>query len=126
MRSRTDTRRYYGGEIPRNLGYTSNGGIGTVDDMITLHLEHPITDFETWREAFNTFAGARLKAGVIGERVARPVDDPRYIVVDLDFDSVEPAILFQRFLETQVWATPAASPGLAGCPKTAILERLSS
>jgi hypothetical protein len=94
--------------------------------MITLHLEHPVTDYATWRNAFDRFAQARVTAGVIAERVARPLDDPRYIVVDLDFDSEQQAVSFQRFLETQVWSTPAASPGLAGRPKTAILERVLS
>jgi hypothetical protein len=89
--------------------------------MFTLHIEHPITDYETWRKAFDTFAAARSNAGVVGERISRPVDDPRYIVLALDFDSVEEAVSFQRFLETQVWSSPAASPGLAGLPKTAIL-----
>jgi hypothetical protein len=123
MRSRTDTHRCYGCEIPRNLGFTRRAAIDTVDDMFTLHLEHPITDYETWRSAFENFAEARANAGVVDERVARPVDDPRYIVVDLDFESEQQAQSFQRFLETQVWSTPAASPGLAGRPKTAILER---
>ena len=90
--------------------------------MVTLHIEHPITDYSTWRKAFDSFAAARRQAGVIGERVTRPVDDQRYIVVALDFDAVERAESFRHFLETQVWASPAASPGLDGKPRTAILE----
>ena len=90
--------------------------------MITLHIEHPITDYGTWRTAFDRFSGARLQAGVIGERVTRPVDDPRYIVVALDFDSAEQAVSFREFLETTVWSSPKTSPGLAGPPRTAILE----
>jgi hypothetical protein len=90
--------------------------------MVTLHIEHPITDYETWRKAFDTFAEARINAGVVGERISRPVDDPHYIVLALDFDSVERAVSFQRFLETRIWSSPEASPGLAGLPKTAILE----
>ena len=90
--------------------------------MVTLHIEHPITDYETWRTAFDRFGDARLQAGVVSERVARPFDDPRYIVVDLDFESAERAVNFREFLETQVWSSTAASPGLAGRPRTAILE----
>jgi hypothetical protein len=90
--------------------------------MITLHIEHPITDYDTWRNAFDSFASARLQAGVTGERVARPIDDPRYIVVALDFDSLDRAAAFRAFLETQVWASAAASPGLDGTPKTVLLE----
>ncbi len=90
--------------------------------MVTLHIEHPITDYGTWRAAFSRFSTARVHAGVVGERVTRPVDDPRYIVVALDFDSVEQAVSFREFLETHVWSSTAASPGLAGRPRTAILE----
>ncbi len=89
--------------------------------MTTLHIEHPITDFETWIAAFNRFADARRQAGVRSHRVQQPVDDPKYVLVDLEFDEVEAAEAFRRFLETQVWATPENSPALAGTPKTRIL-----
>lgn len=93
--------------------------------MITLHIEHPITDYGTWRAAFDAFAQARRGAGVIGERIARPVDDPCYIVVTLDFESTERAVAFRHFLETEVWSSPTTSPGLNGRPKTSILELAS-
>ena len=32
--------------------------------MATLHIEHPITDFDTWNAAFARFADARRRAGV--------------------------------------------------------------
>jgi hypothetical protein len=89
--------------------------------MPTLHIEHPITDFETWTAAFNRFADARRQAGVRSHRVQRPVDDPTYVLVDLEFDTVEAAEAFRHFLETQVWATPENSPALAGTPRTRIL-----
>jgi hypothetical protein len=94
--------------------------------MITLHIEHPITDYGTWRGAFDAFAQARHSAGVIAERIARPVDDPCYIVVALDFESTERAAAFRQFLATQVWSSPTASPGLNGHPRTSILETAPS
>jgi hypothetical protein len=90
--------------------------------MPTLHIEHPITDFETWSSAFGRFADARRTAGVRAHRVHRPVDDPRYVVVDLDFDTADEARAFLRFLETNVWADRSSSPALAGDPRTMILE----
>jgi len=57
--------------------------------MATLHIEHPISDFETWNAAFARFAGARRRAGVRDQRILRPVGDPAYVVVDLDFDTRE-------------------------------------
>jgi hypothetical protein len=90
--------------------------------MRTLHIEHPITDLETWVAAFNRFADARRGAGVRAERVQRPIDNPSYVVIDLDFDTTEEAGAFLGFLENQVWKTRANSPGLAGTPETKILE----
>jgi hypothetical protein len=90
--------------------------------MATLHIQHPITDFDTWTAAFGRFADARRGAGVRAQRVQRPVDDTKFVVIDLDFDSTAEAERFRGFLITQVWANPENSPGLAGTPETLILE----
>jgi hypothetical protein len=50
------------------------------------------------------------------------VNDPRYVVIDLDFDTAGEAQSFQSFLTTQVWARPENSPGLAGTPESMVLE----
>jgi hypothetical protein len=89
--------------------------------MSTLHIEHPITDFATWKAAYDRFALRRAEAGVLAERVQQPVDDPRFVVIDLDFASPEAASRFLTFLQTQVWSTPSNSPALAGSPVTRIL-----
>jgi hypothetical protein len=94
--------------------------------MPTLHIEHEITDIETWLSAFNGFADARRNAGVRAERVQRPVDDPNYIVIDLEFGTVAEAQAFLRFLETRVWAIQQNAPALAGAPQTKILEEVRS
>jgi hypothetical protein len=88
----------------------------------TLHIEHPITDFETWTQAFRRFEDVRRQAGVRSHRVLRPVDDPKYVVIDLDFDTPEAAASFGRFLEAKVWASPESAPALAGKPQTRILQ----
>jgi hypothetical protein len=90
--------------------------------MATLHIEHPITDLQTWLGAFRGFEEARKEAGVRAERVRQPVDDDKYIYVSLDFDSVEEATAFKGFLETRVWASAEASPGLDGTPRARVLE----
>jgi hypothetical protein len=92
--------------------------------VTTLHIEHPISDLETWLGAFNRFADARTKAGVRSQRIHQPVDDDRYIYVQLDFDSVDEAAAFKSFLETTVWASSEASPGLAGTPTARILTEV--
>lgn len=93
--------------------------------MATLHIEHPITDLETWLTAFQAFADARRRAGVRDERVKQPVDDPHYIVVDLEFASAEEATAFLRFLKDDVWKIPENAPALAGTPETMILQQVA-
>lgn len=94
--------------------------------MATLHIEHPITDFDLWKTAFDRFAEARRRAGVRGHRIQRPADDPRYVVIDLDFDTPGEAERFLDFLRTQVWSSPNSAPALAGLPQTRILELVDS
>jgi hypothetical protein len=90
--------------------------------MATLHIQHPITDFGVWAAAFNGFADARRHAGVRAERIQQPVDNPKFVVIDLDFDSTDAARSFLGFLSSQVWGDLQSSPALAGTPETMILE----
>lgn len=92
----------------------------------TLHIEHPITDLETWLKAFTRFEDARKRAGVRAQHVRQPVDDDKYIYVTLDFDSVEEAAAFKQFLETTVWASAEASPALDGTPTARILTEVDT
>jgi hypothetical protein len=90
--------------------------------MATLHIEHPISELQTWLGAFGRFAEARQRAGVRAYRIYQPVDDEKYILIDLDFDTVDEAERFKRFLETNVWSSREASPGLAGAPQARVLQ----
>ena len=90
--------------------------------MPTLHIEHAITDVGTWKQAFDRFEEARRAAGVLAHRVHRPIDDPHFVVIDLDFTSVSQARAFLEFLTTEVWAHPERAPALAGTPRTRIIE----
>lgn len=90
--------------------------------MPTLHIEHAISDFATWSAAFNRFADTRCQAGVRSHRTQRPLDDDKYVVIDLDFDTAEAAEAFLSFLTSTVWAAPQNSPALAGTPRTRFLR----
>jgi hypothetical protein len=88
----------------------------------TLHIEHAVTNFDAWSTAFGRFAGLRQQSGVRQQRVQRPVDDPAYVVIDLDFDTTSQAESFLRFLQANVWSSPGNAPALIGTPQTRILE----
>ena len=90
--------------------------------MFTLSIEHAITDFPTWKGAFDRFAPARSEAGVQSHRIRRPVGDEPYLVIELDFPRRDQAENFRQFLMNTVWAKSDASPGLAGTPQARVLE----
>lgn len=89
--------------------------------MATLHIEHAITDLQTWLHAFARFEEARQSAGVRGQQIRRPIDDEHYIYVALEFDSVDEAAAFKGFLESKIWTSAQASPALNGTPTARVL-----
>ena len=93
--------------------------------MATLHIEHPISDLQTWLGAFSRFEEARKKAGVLSQQVHQPVDDDKYIYVRLDFESVDEAAAFKGFLEKTVWSSAESSPALVGTPTARILTEVA-
>jgi len=93
--------------------------------MYTLHIEHAISDFQVWRQAFDRFGDARRQAGVQAHRVGQPVDDPRYVMIGLDFETEAQAEKFLGFLRGTVWSSPQSAPALVGSPQTRILRQSS-
>ena len=93
--------------------------------MLTLHIEHAIHDFESWRTAFDRDPAGCHAGGVRRYRVLRPVDNPNYVMIDLDFDS---RIKAEAFLDAmhKVWESPAAAPALSGAPRAMIVETVDS
>ncbi len=94
--------------------------------MTTLHIEHPVTDLNVWLAAFDRIAEARAKAGVTEQRVLHPVDDPNYIVVDLEFTTTEEAQRFLAFLKSKVWSSIDNAPALDGTPQTKRLQQVAA
>ena len=90
--------------------------------MVTLRIEHAIHDYGEWQHAFDRFADARAKAGVLRFAIRQPVDDPAFLSLDLEFDTAGQAEAFARFLHANVWSSPEASPALAGKPRTQVLD----
>jgi hypothetical protein len=93
--------------------------------MTILHIEHAISEFETWKRAFDSDPLQREQSGVRGYRVFRPDDDPNYILLDLEFDSPGEALSFRAALEG-LWGSRRAAPALVGRPEARILETVES
>lgn len=93
--------------------------------MVTVHIEHPIHDFETWKAAFDRDPVGREQAGVQQYRIHRPTDDPNYVIIDLDFAHTAPAEAFLVAMR-EVWRSPAAAPALKGSPQARIVEMVEN
>jgi len=86
-----------------------------------LQIEHPVRDFETWKAIFDGGQERREVGRVRRYHLYRPVDDPNYIAVDLEFDSRVDAEAFKLGLE-ELWRSPQATPLLGGSPRARIVD----
>ncbi len=59
--------------------------------MYILRIEHPVPDFDGWKKAFDSDPIGREKSGVRRYQVLRPIDDPNYVMIDLEFDTARQA-----------------------------------
>lgn len=70
--------------------------------MILLHIEHTVANFDNWKASFDNYAELRQKSGVRRYRVSRPVDNPNFAMIDLEFDAMGDAENLLRAVQ-QVW-----------------------
>jgi len=70
--------------------------------MILLHIEHPVADFDIWKAAFDGDPVGRQRSGVRRYQIVRPVDNPNYAIIDLEFDTVPQAEALLAAMQ-QVW-----------------------
>lgn len=89
--------------------------------MPVVQLEHPVRDFETWKKAFDSDPVHREASGVRSYKIYRPLDDPHFIAVDLQFDDQHEAEAFKAALE-ELWRSPQAAPALGGNPRVRIVD----
>ena len=56
-----------------------------------LRIEHPVVSYEGWKKSFDSDPVGRQKMGVRRYRILRPADDPNYVLIDLEFDTLSQA-----------------------------------
>ena len=62
--------------------------------MYVLQIEHPVPNFDAWKQAFDGDPSGREQGGVRRYRVLRPVDDPHYAIIELEFEDGDNAHSF--------------------------------
>jgi len=71
------------------------GGVGAARaEDVRMFVRHEVTDYGTWRKAFNSFAATQKKLGVVHKAVYQSADDPNDVTVIHDFHSLEKAKAF--------------------------------
>ena len=91
--------------------------------MATLHVENTVQDYDTWKATFDKFDRERRDRGVRSYRVVRGYEDPRQVIIDMEFDSTTRAEEFREFLG-RVVSTPQARELLIEHRVPVILETM--
>jgi hypothetical protein len=87
--------------------------------MIVLHIEHKVANFAGWKQAFDNDPVGRERLKVRRYRILRAVDDPNFVVIELEFDSVSDAEALLAAMQA-VWGRVQGS--LIDSPRTRIAE----
>ena len=83
--------------------------------MVRLYARHPVTDYATWRAAYDGFDAERSEMGVTGHAVYQAVDDPNDITIWHDFNTGDEAAAFAastRLKEVMQGAGVAGPPSI--------------
>jgi hypothetical protein len=92
-------------------------------EMTTLRIEHPVPNFDAWKKAFDSDPIRREESGVRRYQVLRPVDDPHFVTVDLEFDGSSEAEAFRAALR-DLWRRVEGT--VMQSPRAQILETVES
>jgi hypothetical protein len=76
--------------------------------MPVVRIEHAVPSFERWKQAFESDPADRKGSGVRRYRVFQLRDDPNYVMIDLEFDTMPEADAFVETIQ-RIWGGPAKS-----------------
>ena len=93
--------------------------------MPTLRIEHPTKDFATWKAAFDSDPVGRVRSGVQRFAIYQPVDDPHYVLIDLEFATTGQAQALLTAMQA-VWSSGAAGAAFGGTPRTRIINTIET
>jgi ribose 5-phosphate isomerase len=85
-----------------------------------LRIEHPVADFDAWQQAFDDDPIGRQRMNVRRYTIFRSVDDPSYVMVDLDLDDADAAEALRAALR-ELWGV-VQPMGLIGDQQDRIIE----
>jgi hypothetical protein len=71
--------------------------------MIVLQIEHNVSSYDGWKKAFDNDPIGRKRSGVKRYQVYQSIEDPKYVVIDLYFDSLEDCVGALKSLQ-ELWS----------------------
>ena len=81
--------------------------------MLVLQVEHNVSSYDGWKKAFDSDPINRKKSGIKRYQVYQSVEDSKYVVIDLYFDSLEQSLATLKALQelwTKVQGTVMINP----------------
>jgi hypothetical protein len=88
--------------------------------LFVLRIEHPVPGYDEWKQTFDNDPLDREKSGVRRHKVMRDLDNPNYVLIDLEFEEAGQARAMHEALQG-LWGR-AQSRGLIGSPQARIVE----
>jgi quinol monooxygenase YgiN len=87
--------------------------------MVHVLVRHKVSDYNRWKETFDSHLNTRKRAGELGFRLFHATDDPRDIVVLLDWQTVDEA---RKFMDSDELRSAMTKAGVVGSPEIQYLE----
>ena len=87
--------------------------------MTMVRIEHAVPSFEKWKQVFDGDPADRKGSGVRRYKVLRAQDDPNFVMIDLEFDSIGEAEAFLRTME-RIWGGPGK--GVMQSPRARVVD----
>jgi ribosomal protein L35AE/L33A len=91
--------------------------------MPILQIEHPVPDFEGWKKAFDSDPAGRQQGGVRRYKISRRIDNPNFVIIDLEFDTLSEAETFLSSLRN-LWRSVEGK--VMNNPQSRIIEVVES
>ncbi len=87
--------------------------------MVHVLVRHTVADFNRWKEAFDSHVMARKRAGEVSCRLFHSLDDPREVILLLDWESADAA---RKFMTSSELKEKMRASGVQGSPEIRYLE----
>jgi hypothetical protein len=81
---------------------------------VRMFIRHEVTDYATWRKAYNAFDATRRKLGVTGQAVYQSLDNANDVTVTHDFKTADQA---KAFASSPDLKTTMEKAGVKGSPQ---------